>query len=234
MQSPIVVLSDPDPAARLSALERLAATSAPALAPGADEVLRVNLHAHTIYSYNGYDYSPASLAWLARTEGWYGLGTVDFDVLDGVDESLAACEICSVRGAAGFETRAYLADRPETVFNSPGEPGVMYFVGMGFVSGTPSGDAVPVMEELRTRAQARNREMIARLNNYLAPVVVNYDSDVVPLTPVGNATERHILIAYDAAARLPTGLADWAPPPRSWMRSSAIRPSLTMRCGAGS
>ena len=43
--------------------------------------------------------------------------------------------------------------------------------------------------------------MIARLNAYLAPVSVDYDADVLSLTPSGNATERHMLIAYDAAAR---------------------------------
>ena len=151
MVNPALVLSDPDPAARLAALESLARASAPAPTRGACGAdLLLNLHAHTIYSYNGYDYSPSGLAWLARSEGWYALGTVDFDVLDGVDESLAACEICGVRGAAGFETRVYLPDRPDDVFNSPGEPGVMYYVGMGFASGTPSAAAAPVMEGLRS------------------------------------------------------------------------------------
>jgi hypothetical protein len=32
-------------------------------------------------------------------------------------------------------------------------------------------------------------------------VAVDYDRDVLPLTPSGNATERHMLIAYDVAAR---------------------------------
>jgi hypothetical protein len=42
---------------------------------------------------------------------------------------------------------------------------------------------------------------MARINEYLAPVTADYDRDVLPLTPAGNATERHILIAYDMAAR---------------------------------
>ena len=42
--------------------------------------------------------------------------------------------------------------------------------------------------------------MIARLNAYFAPVMVDYDRDVLPLTPAGNATERHMLAAYDSAA----------------------------------
>jgi len=43
--------------------------------------------------------------------------------------------------------------------------------------------------------------MVRLVNAYLDPVVVDYTRDVVPLTPCGNATERHILVAYDAAAR---------------------------------
>jgi hypothetical protein len=43
--------------------------------------------------------------------------------------------------------------------------------------------------------------MIARLNAYLDPVTIDYEEDVLPLTPSGNATERHMVIAYDKAAR---------------------------------
>jgi len=187
---------------RLLALEQLACREGwqHRAAPVSDP-LKINLHAHTIFSYNGYGYSPAYLAWLARSEGWYALGTVDFDVLDSVDESLAASEQCGIRGTAGFETRVYVPDRSGVVLNSPGEPGVMYFVGMGFGSGTPAPQAGSIIDGLRDRAQSRNQQMIARINAYMAPVAIDYEQDVLPLTPSGNATERHMLIAYDAAAR---------------------------------
>jgi hypothetical protein len=42
--------------------------------------------------------------------------------------------------------------------------------------------------------------MVARLNAYLDPVCVDYEGDVLPLTPGGNATERHMLVAYEQAA----------------------------------
>jgi hypothetical protein len=74
-------------------------------------------------------------------------------------------------------------------------------VGMGFAASDAPPVAQPVLDDLRARAEARNREMVALLNEYLAPVAVDYERDVVPLTPAGNATERHLLIAYDAAAR---------------------------------
>ncbi|HEX9596827.1 MAG TPA: hypothetical protein VF982_08120, partial [Anaerolineales bacterium] len=40
----------------------------------------------------------------------------------------------------------------------------------------------------------------ARVNAYLDPVTVDYAADVLPLTPNGNATERHIVVAYLLAA----------------------------------
>jgi hypothetical protein len=49
---------------------------------------------------------------------------------------------------------------------------------------------------LRQRAEQRNRAMLERINAYLSPVSVDYDRDVLPLTPHGNATERHMLVAY--------------------------------------
>ncbi len=201
VQQLISALDDLAPETRREALVQLLAVAPPLDTSRPPAQRGLNLHCHTIYSYNGYGYAPASLAWLARTQGWYALGTVDFDVLDGVDETLWACQQAGLRGAAGLETRAYLADRPELTYNSPGEPGVMYYVGMGFCSSQPPQAARPILDDLRARAEARNREMVALLNDYLSPVTVAYDKDVVPLTPSGNATERHLLIAYDAAAR---------------------------------
>jgi hypothetical protein len=48
--------------------------------------------------------------------------------------------------------------------------------------------------------------MAARINAHLAPATIDYDRDVLPLTPAGNATERHMLAAYThAAARVAAG-----------------------------
>jgi hypothetical protein len=49
---------------------------------------------------------------------------------------------------------------------------------------------------LRKNSAQRNRELIARVNTFTAPVTLDYDRDVLPLTPNGNATERHICEAY--------------------------------------
>jgi len=160
-----------------------------------------NLHCHTIYSYNAYGHTPTSLAWLARREGWYALATVDFDVLDSVQETLEACDRVGVRGAGGLETRTFLAEFADDEINSPGEPGVCYLVGAGHVAQPKSQEVSETLARMKRCAQDRNRELVARVNAHLSPVEIDYDRNVLPLTPSGNATERHILVAYDAAAR---------------------------------
>ncbi|MCB0130129.1 MAG: hypothetical protein KDD78_04750, partial [Caldilineaceae bacterium] len=72
--------------------------------------MAVNMHCHTFYSFNAYGLSPMALAWLARREQYAALGIVDFDVLDGVDEFLDACEQLDVRGSAGIETRVFVPE----------------------------------------------------------------------------------------------------------------------------
>ncbi|MGM0401988.1 MAG: hypothetical protein ACQEQT_11920 [Chloroflexota bacterium] len=161
----------------------------------------VNMHCHTFFSYNGYGHSPTSLAWLAKERGWHALGTVDFDVLDGVEETLTACDTVGVRGTSGMETRVFCPTFSDTEFNSPGEPGVIYYVGVGFTPQPIPSSARDVLRDMRTRAAQRNKQMISRLNAYLDPVTIDYEEDVLPLTPSGNATERHMIIAYDRAAR---------------------------------
>ena len=190
-----------DPQVRRHALERLAgAWNQGKLACAAATDL-INMHSHTFFSYSGYDLSPSALAWLARESGWHAFAKVDFDVLDGIDETLAAGDLVRVRAAAGVETRVFLAEMSNWEFNSPGEPGVLYYVGMGFASEHVPDEAVDTVQDMRQRAADRYRDMVLRLNAYLDPVAIDYERDVLPLTPSGNATERHVLVAYDKAAR---------------------------------
>ena len=168
----------------------------------------VNLHCHTFFSFNAYGHSPTSLAWLAKKRGFAAVGIVDFDVLDAVDEFLAACDLVGVRGSAGIETRVFIPEFATREINSPGEPGVYYHMGIGFTSGTVPPEAAPILASMRARADRRNREMVARVNAHLAPVVLDYERDVLPLTPAGNATERHMLLAYIRAADREFGAAE--------------------------
>ena len=160
------------------------------------------MHCHTFYSFNAYGYSPTGLAWLAKSKGWPLMGLIDFDVLDGVDEFLSACDAAGVRGSCGIETRVFFPEFSTRETNSPGEPGIMYHIGLGFASSTPDPAVAPILADMRTRARQRNLGMLARVNAHLAPVSVDYDADVLPLTPAGNATERHMIVAIlNAAAR---------------------------------
>ena len=159
-----------------------------------------NLHCHTFFSFNAYGHSPTSLAWLGRQRGYKLMGIVDFDVLDGVDEFLDACALTEVCGSAGIETRTYLPEFAEHEMNSPGEPGVLYHMGVGFTTADVTPAAAAIITELREQSTQRNLGLIMRVNAYLDPVKVDYAADVLPLTPAGNATERHIVTAYIAVA----------------------------------
>ena len=180
--------------------------------PRPPEVEAVNMHCHTFFSFNAYGYSPTGLAWLAFRRGFKAIGIVDFDVLDAVDEFLEACQLLGVRGSAGMETRVYVPEFSNRELNSPGEPGVAYYMGIGFSHREAPAQVGSILEDMRRRAERRNRDMLARLNDYLAPLCVDYDRAVLPLTPAGNATERHMLTAITRAAeeQLPDPAAFWA------------------------
>ncbi len=193
-------LNDFDPAVRARALETLMTHARAGEIELAGERPVANMHCHTFFSFNAYGYSPTGLAWLAKRNGYRLAGTVDFDVLDAVDEFLNACDVVGVRGSTGLETRVFVPEFVNDELSSPGEPGVTYHMGIGFTSSQVPAEVQPVLEDLAQRAEQRNRGMVERLNAYLEPVYVDYDRDVLPLTPSGNATERHMLVAYALAA----------------------------------
>jgi len=155
-----------------------------------------NLHCHTFFSYNGYGYSPSYIAWLAAKNGWFAAGIVDFDVLDAVDEFLAAAKLLNLRGVAGIETRAFMPEFASAVLNSPGEPGIAYHMGVGFTSGSVPPGAAAFRDTMREQANRRTADIVSRVNPFLSPVSLDFAGDVLPLTPGGNATERHVCAAY--------------------------------------
>jgi hypothetical protein len=201
-----------DAPTRRCALERLAGLLETGAVTSAPESGVVNMHCHTFFSFNAFGHSPSSLAWLARRRGFAAVGIVDFDVLDGVDEFLDACEILAVRGSAGIETRVFLPDHATSEINSPGEPGVYYAMGIGFATGLVPAEVAGILAGLCRRAEQRNREIAERVNAYLAPVAVDYERDVQPLTPAGNSTERHLVLAYLRAVQRQSAdpVAFWA------------------------
>jgi len=161
----------------------------------------INLHCHTFCSYNSYGYSPSKFAWLARKAGLAVAGVVDFDVLDALEEFLAAARKLGLKACAGLETRVFVPEFSTRVINSPGEPGISYHMGVGFPKAGLKGELGEFLLNLRKTAQKRNQDLMGRVNKYLEPVKLDYERDVLVLTPSANATERHVCLAYAHKAK---------------------------------
>lgn len=165
-------------------------------------VMAVNLHCHSFYSYNGEGLSPYSIVWMAKKMGLAAVGLVDFDVLDGVDELFEASELLKVPVTAGLESRCFLDAFASRELNSPGEPGVSYHMGTGFTqSALKDLTHANFFKGMVMGARKRNLDLIQKVNAFTSPLTLDFEADVVPLTPKGVATERHICQAYDEKAR---------------------------------
>jgi hypothetical protein len=157
----------------------------------------INLHFHTFYSYNSESWSPSRIAWESWKNGLFASGIVDFDVIDGMEEFLEASKLLGIRACAGVETRTFFAKFANAEMDSPGEPGVNYVMGVGFTKNFPKDSFQSLkLAGYRENARRRNLALIERINSVLNETAVDYDKDVLPLTPSGNATERHIISAY--------------------------------------
>ncbi len=160
----------------------------------------VNLHCHTFFSFNCCGYSPSKFAWLARKAGLAVAGVVDFDVLDASEEFLGAAKLLGLKACVGMETRVFIPEFAEKEINSPGEPGISYHMGVGFSEQSLEGEAQDFLSGLKETAQKRNRAVMERVNKYLSPVELDYEKDVLVLTPNSNPTERHLSLAYGLKA----------------------------------
>ena len=157
----------------------------------------VNMHFHSFFSYNAEGYSPSRIAWEARKAGLYAAGLCDFDVLDGLDEFMKAGLTLGLRATVNIETRAYVKEYADVDINSPGEHGVTYIMGAAFTQKPAEGSLqAKGLNDFRQRARLRNISLIKRINSKLTDIATDYEKDVLPLTPSGSATERHIITAY--------------------------------------
>lgn len=181
----------------LAALLALSGRQPPDSASGS-----INMHCHSFFSYHASGWSPTRIAWACRRQGLYAAALCDFDVLDGLDEFLRAGLTLGLRTAVHLETRAFVSDMAQQEINSPGEPGVTYIMGAGFIAkpatDTPQGRG---LAQFREGARVRNEALINRINEKLPAISLQYGQDVLPLTPLGVATERHIIRAYVAKGR---------------------------------
>jgi hypothetical protein len=194
--------------AALSRLQKLATNNQ-------EELQNVNMHFHSFYSYNAEFWSPVRIAWEAKQRALYASGIIDFDVLSGLEEFFKAGEILGLRTNVGIETRAFLEEFGQKEIDSPGEPGVSYIAGTGFCKIPEKGSTqAETLEMYSQKATDRNLGLIQRINRHVPEIALNYE-EVLPLTPAGNATERHIVSAYiQKATEIFTGMnervAYWA------------------------
>ncbi len=161
-----------------------------------EEQQNVNMHFHSFYSYNAEYWSPARIAWESKKNALYATGIIDFDVLSGLEEFFDAGDMLQLRTSVGMETRAFLKEYADKEIDSPGEPGVSYIAGTGFCKIPEANSAqAHTLDMYSKKAASRNVALIQRINQHVPEIALNYD-EVIPLTPSGNATERHIVSAY--------------------------------------
>ena len=132
-------------------------------------------------------------------------GIVDFDVLDGLDEFWNASRRLDLKACIGLESRVFVPEFSDRVINSPGEPGICYHMGAGFTTTDIPQDAQDFLDGMKRTSGERNQSLLDRVNAFLSPLTLDYEKDVLPLTPKGNATERHLCLAYarKAAVQFP-------------------------------
>jgi hypothetical protein len=196
-------LNDFSPRARADALGRLVAGHADLLPA---EGSNINMHFHSFFSYNAKGFSPSRIAWEARKAGLYAAGLCDFDVLDGLEEFFGAGRQLGLRTSVSLETRVTMDAYSDVDISSPGEPGVTYIMGAGFARVPDEGtEQAGGLAGYRQRARARNEALVARINPRVPEIAIDYETDVLPLSPSGAATERHIVRAYINKARTMPG-----------------------------
>lgn len=182
---------------RLAALREMAGKLDSSAGHQVDAAGMINLHIHSFYSYNCRGYSPAHIALECRQNRLYAAGLCDFDVLDGLEEFYAAGQMLGLRVVVHLETRVYLKECVRVEVNSPGEPGVIYILAAGFgCLPEPNSTARDILSAFRRQANLRNRALVDRINARLPEIALAYDADVLPHSPGGCPTERHIVRAY--------------------------------------
>jgi len=185
-------LDSPDVNERLDAVKKLSENFSPEAKSD-----NVNMHVHTFYSFNANNWSPSRIAYEYAKRGIKYLGIIDFDVIDGKEEFFIAGDYLKIHTSVGIETRAFSNAMHDKEIDSPGEPGVSYIAAAGFaVDLDQYPEEKKKLDFFRDNARERNIALIKRINAHVPDIAVELDKDVIPLTPSGNATERHIIKAY--------------------------------------
>ena len=157
----------------------------------------INNHIHTTYSFSPY--SPTAAVYAARMEGLCTAGIIDHDSISGAKEFLEAAEIIDIPVTIGMECRVSMVGTPlETLrTNNPDQIGVSYMT----IQGVPHDKIdrlTEFFEPFRQARHIRNKKMIAKINELIDGISLDYEADVLPLSEAkdgGGVTERHLMYA---------------------------------------
>ncbi len=157
----------------------------------------INNHIHTTYSFSPY--SPTAAVYAARMEGLCTAGIIDHDSISGAKEFLEAAEIIDIPVTIGMECRVSMVGTPlETLrTNNPDQIGVSYMT----IQGVPHDKIdrlTEFFEPFRQARHIRNKKMIAKINELIDGISLDYEADVLPLSEAkdgGGVTERHLMFA---------------------------------------
>lgn len=157
----------------------------------------VNVLARTFFSYSYDSFSPARLAWEAVIRGLSVIGSADYGNLGALGELQLAGDALGIRATVSMETKVYVPAYADREINCPDQPGFLRCLGVGFTN-VPSlnCESGNLIASLPGQSRDRNKARIARFNPILNPVCIDYDENVIPLTPAGNATPEHLAAAY--------------------------------------
>ncbi len=158
-----------------------------------------NNHIHTIYSFSPY--SPTAAIYMARAEGLETAGIMDHDSIGGAEEFRRAGEIAGIGTTCGLECRVSFEETElaHKRLNNPDQIGVAYMA-LHSVPKESFARLHKVFVPLRERRNARNKKMLAKINELTSPygITLDFENDVLPLSSYndgGSVTERHLLYA---------------------------------------
>lgn len=161
----------------------------------------VNVLARTFFSYSHEGFSPARVAWEAVIRGLSVIGCADVNNLGALGEMQYAGDALGIRATVSMEAKTFVQPYADHELNCPGQPGFLRCLGVGFTR-VPAldCDTGKLIAALPERSRQRNLQRIEKINPLLNPVCIDYEKDVLPLTPAGNASPEHIADAYGRKA----------------------------------
>jgi hypothetical protein len=156
-----------------------------------------NMLARTFFSFSYDGFSPERLAWEAVIRGLSVIGCCDRDSLGALDEMQTAADALGIRAVVSMETVARVDSAADREINCPGQPGLARVLGIGFTAPPlPEDEHGRLIASLPERTREYARTMLARLNPLLSPVAVDFENDLLPMTPSGNAGPGHIAATF--------------------------------------